>query len=101
MSPDIGKLLVSILLILGSAFFVAAEYSIVSSRKSRIEGLARKGHRGAKGLLKLLDNMSPYVASVQIAITRIGIGVGSLTEPFIAHWLQGLAGPNLPKAVQP
>ncbi|RYG25697.1 HlyC/CorC family transporter [bacterium] len=101
MSPDIGKLLVSILLILGSAFFVAAEYSIVSARKSRIEGLARKGHRGAKGLLKILADMSPYVASVQIAITMIGIGVGSLTEPFIAHWLQGLVGPYLPKAAQP
>ena len=80
----------SILLILGSAFFVAAEYSIVSARKSRIEGLAKKGHRGARGLLKVLNDMSPYVASVQIAITMIGIGVGSITEPFIAHWLQGL-----------
>ena len=101
MSPDIGKLFASILLILGSAFFVAAEYSIVSARKSRIEGLARKGHRGAKGLLKILADMSPYVASVQIAITMIGIGVGSLTEPFIAQWLQNLIGPSLPKAAQP
>jgi len=101
MSPDLGKLLASILLILGSAFFVAAEYSIVSARKSRIEGLARKGHRGAKGLLKALTDISSYVASVQIAITMIGIGVGSLTEPFIAHWLQGVVGPFLPKAAQP
>ncbi len=96
MSPDLGKLLLSILLLLGSAFFVAAEYSIVSARKGRIEGLAKKGHRGAKGLLKKLADMSPYVASVQIAITMIGIGVGSVTEPFIAHWLQGLFPANLP-----
>lgn len=88
----------SILLILGSAFFVAAEYSIVSARKSRIEGLAKKGHRGAKGLLKVLADMSPYVASVQIGITMIGIGVGTITEPFIEHWLQSLFPRNMPSA---
>ena len=92
-------IVVSILLILGSAFFVAAEYSIVSSRKSRIEGLAKKGHRGASGLLRVLSDMSPYVASVQIAITMIGIGVGSITEPFIKHWLQSLFPANLPPVV--
>ncbi len=91
---------VSILLILGSAFFVAAEYSIVSARKSRIEALAKKGHRGAKGLLKVLAHMSPYIASVQIAITMIGIGVGSVTEPFIEHRLQGLFPKNLPPALE-
>lgn len=100
MSPDLGKFFASILLIMGSAFFVAAEYSIVSARKSRIEGLAKKGHRGAKGLLRVLADLSPYVASVQIAITMIGIGVGSVTEPFIAHWLQSLFPENLPKAAQ-
>lgn len=97
---DIGRLIASVLLIFGSAFFVAAEYSIVSARKSRIEGLARKGHRGAKGLLKVLTDMSPYVASVQIAITMIGIGVGSITEPLIGHWLTGLFPANLPRALQ-
>ncbi len=100
MSPATGKILVSILLILGTAFFVAAEYSIVSARKSRIEGLAKKGHRGARGLLRVLNDMSPYVASVQIAITMIGIGVGSVTEPFIAHWLQGLFPKDLPAPLQ-
>lgn len=100
MSPDLGKLLASVLLILGTAFFVAAEYSIVSARKSRIEGLAKKGHRGAKGLLRVLNDMSPYVASVQIAITMIGIGVGSMTEPFIAHWLQSLFPRDLPDVLK-
>ena len=89
-------IVLSILLILGSAFFVAAEYSLVSARKGRIEGLAKKGHRGAKGLLAVLADLSPYVASVQIAITMIGIGVGSVTEPFISGWLEGLAPKNLP-----
>ena len=90
-------IVLSILLILGTAFFVAAEYSLVSTRKGRIEGLARKGHRGAKGLLPVLADLSPYVASVQIAITMIGIGVGSVTEPFISGWLEGLFPKDLPR----
>ena len=93
-------IVVSILLILGTAFFVAAEYSIVSARKSRIEGLAKKGNRNAKGLLRVLNDMSPYVASVQIAITMIGIGVGSVTEPFIKDWLVGLFPKDLPAPLQ-
>ena len=96
MSPA-ALLATSILLILGTAFFVAAEYSLVSARKGRIEALAKKGHRGAKGLLVALNDLSSYVASVQIGITMIGIGVGSITEPFIAHWLQSLFPSNLPK----
>ena len=94
-------IVLSILLILGTAFFVAAEYSLVSARKARIEGLAKKGHRGAKGLLAVLADLSPYVASVQIAITMLGIGVGRYTEPFIGGWLEHTAGAYLPKAAEP
>lgn len=101
MSFDLGKAVASILLLLGSAFFVAAEYSIVSARKARIESLAKKGHRGAKGLLRAMANMASNVASVQLAITMIGIGVGLVTEPFIGGLLEGATAPYLPKAAEP
>ena len=92
---------VSILLILGSAFFVAAEYSLVSARKGRIDSLAKKGHRGAKGLQRVLADISPYVASVQIGITMVGIGVGRYTEPFVGGLLERTFGAILPKAFEP
>ncbi|HVL39332.1 MAG TPA: CNNM domain-containing protein, partial [Fimbriimonadaceae bacterium] len=76
-------ILISIGLVLGNAFFVAAEYALVSSRRSNIESLAKKGSRKAQLLLKALQDISPYVAGVQIAITMFGIGVGSVTEPFV------------------
>ncbi|HWA83392.1 MAG TPA: hemolysin family protein [Fimbriimonadaceae bacterium] len=76
--------LISLLLLLGSIFFVAAEYAMVSSRKSRIEALARRGSKPAKALAKQLDDISPYVAGSQVGITMISIGVGSLTEPFMS-----------------
>lgn len=84
--------LISILLILGSVFFVASEYAIVSARKSRVEALAKRGSKNAKALLKLLEDVSPYVAGNQIAITMIGIGVGSITEPYITELLSTAFG---------
>jgi CBS domain containing-hemolysin-like protein len=82
----------SILLILGSAFFVAAEYSLVSSRRSRLETFAKAGNRSAAALVKALDNLSSLVACIQIGITMLGIGVGAITEPFVTKVLGAAFG---------
>lgn len=83
---------VSILLVLGSAFFVAAEYSMVSSRRSRLEAIARRGNRRAASLGHALDDLSVYVAASQIGITMLGIGIGAITEPFVTSALTRLLG---------
>ncbi len=88
-------ILISLLLILGSVFFVAAEYSIVSARRSRLETLGRRGSKRAKELSKELEDVSVYVAGSQIGITMIGIGVGSITEPSVTHWLSHLFPPTV------
>lgn len=87
MSSDLGLLLASILLVIATAFFVAAEYSLVSVRRTRVEQEAKKGNKTAKILLEAITDLSPYVAGVQIAITMLGIGVGSITEPYVSHLL--------------
>ncbi len=84
---EVLRLVGSIALILGSAFFVAAEYSLVGTSKSRLEAMSRKGRRNAKGLVKALDDLSPYVAATQIAITMLGIAIGSFTEPYVTNLL--------------
>lgn len=99
MSSDTGLLLASIALILLNAFFVAAEYALVSARRSRLEPEAKKGNRAAQAVLAAMDNLSPYVAGVQIAITMIGIGVGSVTEPFITEHLAFVLG-SLPETAR-
>lgn len=81
------EILISILLVLGSVFFVAAEYSMVSARRSSLEALGRRGSRAAKDLAKELEDVSVYVAGSQIGITMIGIGVGSITEPYVTEAL--------------
>ncbi len=87
--------IVTVLLIVGSAFFVATEYALVSVRRSRIEARARKGSSNAKLVLKALDNMQPNVAAIQVGITIIGILVGSLSEPFVHHLLtRSISVPN-------
>jgi len=72
---------------------------MVSARKSRIEAFAKKGNKAAAALAKELDDVSPYVAGVQVAITMIGIGVGTVTEPYITEMLQGLFGDSVHKSV--
>lgn len=82
-----ANILISILLLVGSAFFVGGEYALVSIRKSRLEALAKKGSKSAKDILKVSENISPFIAGTQIGITMIGVAMGSFTEPFVTHLL--------------
>jgi len=86
--------IVSLILVLASVFFVAAEYSMVSARKNRLEALGRKGNKRAKRLARELENVSAYVAGSQVGITMVGIGVGSITEPFVTELLSGIFSHN-------
>ena len=95
MSSGVGlRICVSLLLILASGFFVAAEYALVGSRKSRLDSLARKGSRTARALSKALDDVSPYIAGTQIGITILSLAIGSFTEPFVAELLHWDRKPN-------
>lgn len=85
MPPEFGLALASIGLILTSAFFVAAEYAMVGARRTQIETMAKRGHRGSQRLLKALDELPAYVAGIQIAITMLGIGLGLVAEPFLSQ----------------
>lgn len=88
---------------LGSAFFVAAEYSLVSSRKSRIKAMSRQGSIGATRFLDSLPHLSRLVAACQVGITMIGIGTGIITEPLFSELLSRLFGdrvdPRISQAV--
>jgi CBS domain containing-hemolysin-like protein len=84
-------------IIVGSSFFVATEYALVSARRSKIEALARKGHSTAKILLRALDRMPKCVAGIQVAITMFGIGVGTVIEPFLQGLFQQWFGRTDPR----
>ena len=86
-SDSSTTVLLSVLLLLGSVFFVAAEYAIVGARRSKIEALAKKGSRNAKKALHAIDDRSTYIAAIQIGITMIGVALGALTEPWLSSLL--------------
>lgn len=79
-------------LILVNAFFVIAEYSLVRSRRARLQAMADEGKRGARRALAQLAEIGDYIAACQVGITMASIGIGALGEPAIAHVTEPLLG---------
>jgi magnesium and cobalt exporter, CNNM family len=93
-------LLVAVGLLIGlNAFFVAAEYSLVRSRRARLEAARDEGMRGAALALRQLDEISEYISTCQVGITFTSIGIGALGEPTIARLLEEPLGSILGHAV--
>ena len=88
MSPE-AALVAAVLLLLGNAFFVGAEFSLVAVRRSAIEPLAAKGSKKASRTLGALENISFLMASAQLGITLCSLALGAVAEPAIAHLLEG------------
>jgi putative hemolysin len=83
---DFLRVLVILLLVLGNAIFVAAEYALVTARRGRLEELAKRGNRRARTALTLLDEPVRFISTVQVGITVFGILLGALGEPLLSDW---------------
>jgi len=83
------NLLLVILLVIGNGFFVAAEFSLVAVRKSRIEALAEEGNQAAKRLLGILRNLNEYISATQLGITMASLGLGWVGEPAVVRLIEG------------
>jgi magnesium and cobalt exporter, CNNM family len=76
-----------LLLVLGNAFFVAAEYALVTARRSRLMELAESGNRRAKMALRIMDSPVRFIGTVQLGITGFSIALGAVGEPIVEHWI--------------
>jgi len=85
---DQTAVVVSLFLLLGNAFFVGAEFALISARRSRIEPLAEAGRFGARTTLKAMEHVSMMMAGAQLGITACSLGLGALGEPAVAHLLE-------------
>src|ERR671925_1857765 len=85
-------LVLLVLLIAANGFFVAAEFALVRSRRSRIEQLASEGSRGAGAVIDQLDRIDEYLAACQLGITMASIGIGFLGEPAVARLVEPIFG---------
>jgi CBS domain containing-hemolysin-like protein len=91
-------LLAVVVLVLLNGFFVAAEFALVRVRRGRIEEQAEEGKRGARLVLRQLDELSRYLAACQLGITLTSLGIGFLGEPAVADLVEPLFG-DLPHGV--
>jgi len=70
------RLLLIVALVLANGLFVAAEFSIVTARRARMESLAAQGNPFARLVSRAIDNVNNYLAATQLGITMASIGLG-------------------------
>src|ERR671924_2325574 len=84
---ELVRIIVVLLLVLGNAFFVAAEYALVTARRSHLRALADVGSRRARIALRIMDSPVRFIGTVQLGITAFSIALGAVGEPIVEHWL--------------
>ena len=87
-----AALLVTLVLLAGNAFFVGAEFALISARRERLEAMAKRGVQRARTVIRAAEMLPLMLAAAQLGITVSSLGLGSLGEPVIAHQLQRLTG---------
>ncbi|MFD9908725.1 hemolysin family protein [Streptomyces sp. NPDC059063] len=82
------QLLIGLATLVVNAFFVGAEFALISVRRSQIEPHAEDGDRRAKSVLWGLRHVSVLMAAAQLGITLCTLVLGVVAEPAIAHLLE-------------
>lgn len=80
---------IAVAMLLGNAFFVGAEFGLVSARRSSIELRALNGSRAAKITLDAMEHVSLMLAGAQLGVTLCSLILGAVGEPLIADLLHG------------
>ncbi|CAN5189765.1 hemolysin family protein [soil metagenome] len=82
------QILVAATMLAGNAFFVGAEFGLVSSRRTNIELEALAGSRAAKITLGAMERVSLMLAGAQLGVTLCSLIFGAVGEPLLAHFLE-------------
>ncbi|MFI9172540.1 hemolysin family protein [Streptomyces lincolnensis] len=82
------QLLIGLATLVVNAFFVGAEFALISVRRSQIEPHAEQGDRRARSVLWGLQHVSALMAAAQLGITLCTLVLGVVAEPAIAHLLE-------------
>jgi CBS domain containing-hemolysin-like protein len=95
-----AALLIALLLLAANAFFVGAEFALISARRDRLEAMAQRGVVRARTVIRAGEKLPLMLAAAQLGITISSLGLGSLGEPAVAHQLEWLSGSfGVPDAV--
>ena len=87
---DLAAIVVALGLLAANAFFVGAEFALISARRTQIEPRAASGSRVARSTLRAMENVSLVMAGAQLGITLSSLGLGALAEPAVAGLLEPL-----------
>lgn len=85
---DWAGLIWLVVLLAVNAFFVAAEFAVISARRSQIEPLAQKGKASAKTALYAMEHVSLMLATSQLGITVASLLILNVSEPAIHHLME-------------
>jgi CBS domain containing-hemolysin-like protein len=86
---DVAWRLVAVLaLVFANGFFVAAEFAIVTVRKTRIDQLIAEGHWRARAVRRAVSDPDGYIAATQLGITMASLGLGWIGEPALASMIE-------------
>ncbi|MGH3824189.1 MAG: hemolysin family protein [Pseudonocardiaceae bacterium] len=88
-----AALLAALVLLAGNAFFVGAEFALISARRDRLEAIAKRGVARARTVIRASEQLPLMLAAAQLGITICSLGLGSLGEPAVARQLEWVAGP--------
>jgi magnesium and cobalt exporter, CNNM family len=75
-------------LVLLNGFFVAAEYSLVTVRRTRIAELEAAGNRRARAVVRITSDPPRFIAAMQLGVTLTSLGIGALGEPVLSELLE-------------
>ncbi len=81
-------ILITILLILLNGIFVAVEFAVVTSKRSKMQALAEAGDRSARMALDLMKNLPLSISGAQLGITVTSLGLGLVAEPAFAKVIE-------------
>ena len=79
------ELLAVAALILLNGYFVAAEYALVTARRTRIQELAQKGNRRARAVLRIVADPPRFIAAMQLGVTGASLAIGAIGEQVLAR----------------
>src|SRR2546428_11585784 len=89
---DLIGIVAVLALVVANGFFVAAEFSLVAVRRSRVAELVSARRTNATALQRAVDNLDAYLAATQLGITISSLALGWIGEPALAHLIEPLLG---------
>ena len=87
---NVWAIVFSVVLLAANGAFVAKEFALIASRRTKLEGMAESGSLSARLALESAGDLPTQLASSQLGVTMASLGLGAVTEPLVAHALEDL-----------